>query len=649
MTFQRLKYGVLVATGIAVTGTLVWFADRPQIEAVDVIELVMGAQERLRAQQVLTGYPSNRVSTVTNSYVVWEPIPLVTNVTVLPGPVYVTNVVGPTWFSYGPWVTNVTVLPGPVYVTNITETVTTNLYQRSSGVYTQTIDNVTSLWPAVTWNTDYTFKVEDGRRFIYSGYSNYVVSGHADYPGFDGTYVYETSGITVSATAKDSYYDIYRHSFTTNGSTNFYMQLDWTHFNSQLANEELNAPLGVFYFADDNRNSRESVYEDTWSDFGLTATNVAIIGTNGIRAAYIRDVGTYTNLSIRDSLVIGVYATETLFEDLSKYTRQVCGYRAGRGGDLYGNFYPVTNLPVGSSWQSIIDLMYSYGTPANTFNYSGFADESKASSGKFDGQTDVNEFLIKATTIWKTNDLGPVMLYVGSGRTYVPYGGTSSVTVDNADVWFRFTDESTNKTSQYVMDNEMSPYLNKTNMGLRYTALYELGSWTFGPHDQTWTTNATGNQYVWTGAETSTYALAIADCIAATPVVTTNAASPYRYTLIAGNGTNWQATAYARMSIPEVTGMATSLTKNVDYYIQTTPKTAFYSVDGYVTNTYYRLPDESYSAANAYSHSATSQVGNVGSFVASEFQTNTGYYGWITGDVGPVLKWDFQYCTNAIP
>ena len=54
--FQQLKYGWYALAGVAVTGATIFVAlnTRQQIEQVDIIELVLGLQERCLATQYAT-------------------------------------------------------------------------------------------------------------------------------------------------------------------------------------------------------------------------------------------------------------------------------------------------------------------------------------------------------------------------------------------------------------------------------------------------------------------------------------------------------------------------------------------------------------------------------------------------------------------
>lgn len=77
MTWQRILYGTLVASGLSIAGTAVWMSSRTQIKAIDYIELFQAAQERCLATQYLVG--SNEISAVTNKINVFEaeePLPV---------------------------------------------------------------------------------------------------------------------------------------------------------------------------------------------------------------------------------------------------------------------------------------------------------------------------------------------------------------------------------------------------------------------------------------------------------------------------------------------------------------------------------------------------------------------------------------------
>lgn len=64
MNWTRIAYGTLVAAGLATTGTLVWVSHRPQVKAVDFIQIFQGAQERCLATQYDSG--TTLVTAVTN-------------------------------------------------------------------------------------------------------------------------------------------------------------------------------------------------------------------------------------------------------------------------------------------------------------------------------------------------------------------------------------------------------------------------------------------------------------------------------------------------------------------------------------------------------------------------------------------------------
>lgn len=55
MTWQKVSVGILVAAGLAITGTVVWESSRPQVKAIDMITLMQAARERCFATQVYYG------------------------------------------------------------------------------------------------------------------------------------------------------------------------------------------------------------------------------------------------------------------------------------------------------------------------------------------------------------------------------------------------------------------------------------------------------------------------------------------------------------------------------------------------------------------------------------------------------------------
>jgi len=286
-------------------------------------------------------------------------------------------------------------------------------------------------------------------------------------------------------------------------------------------------------------------------------------------------------------------------------------YSAGFG--VYGEMYEWFDSPYYTNTATdieIIDGIYTQYMDISGYNPNG--SYYLKASNSLDASTGLENVFIRGYDTWTNAAYG----YTFLDRIY----NASTTQVQEAYLYLRFNDESTNYVSdthyQYWLDKVTVPYLYTTNWSKRYDALYRLGNYT-KRHVQTWTTNATANQYQWSGAETTTYDLAIADCLAATPTTITNAGSPYRYTLVNkimtfdSGSTTWQAYAYSRLCYPSVSGMATSLSKHVDFYIQTIPKTVFYSIDGYETNEYNRLPDESFDAGNLFTYISTQTVGSV--------------------------------------
>ena len=74
MTWQKLLYGTVVASGLAITGTVVWLSPRPQVKAIDMIEIFQGGQERCLATQYVLS--TNGTSVYTNkSYIFGAPDP----------------------------------------------------------------------------------------------------------------------------------------------------------------------------------------------------------------------------------------------------------------------------------------------------------------------------------------------------------------------------------------------------------------------------------------------------------------------------------------------------------------------------------------------------------------------------------------------
>ena len=629
MTFTKLKYGVIITTSVvSLTGSLVWFVNRPRIELVDIVHLTMAVQERLRATQVLTTYPSNRVRSVTNNYVVWQECSD-------------SNAV---YYTYGPWATNV--IPatnGTPAITNIYEIVTTNRYVEPSGSYSQVVNVVTSLVPGTIWQQNYTYKIQDGRKYIYSGYTNYVVSGFKNQGGnVNGTYAYQSTVIGL--------WDKY----TNTANSSYVLAIFWP----AKSGAYIQGPGDNDYWHTyaDPYNTAKLVSAATWRwwpwDYDAEVeTGSSVVGANGVRSGYVRDASVYTRLPFYGSLMIGAYIERDLISkknpmystrmSISIAVREMCGEAGGAS-------WKFATGPLSNATDAAILLAMDKRNEelSSLRSRTHYVDQTKATAGKIDGLTSTTNFLIRGWDLWNDNNYGPTFF----GNDYDIKNGTNFI--GEVDMWLRFRDETTNNIeywADYEDDYVVSPYLVKTNLALRYDAMQKLGGWMWGYHNQTWTTNSTANKYTWTGASTSTYAKAIASCKAATPVQHTNAAAPYRYTQIVRAETNWQAIAYALKAIPTVTGMATSITKHVDYYIRTTPKGAFHSEAGYVSNGYYRLPDESYDAGNAWTHTAAAFAGNIDAFADSEFRTNTGYYGWITGNDGPIIKWDYQYCIDALP
>lgn len=180
MTWQRIGMGLLVAAGLATTGTVVWVSHRPQVHAIDMITVMQGTMERCWATQYADGsncWSANRYADP--GWIIWH-----------------TNKVH-TWGSDDPsglfWVEVTT-------NTSSTNTFNTNFYKTVSSTALVPTGHTNFLHDggAGSWyfpfqvTPDLNFKVyhcATSNKYIWGPYTNYEFSGFSS-ANWNGTYIF---------------------------------------------------------------------------------------------------------------------------------------------------------------------------------------------------------------------------------------------------------------------------------------------------------------------------------------------------------------------------------------------------------------------------------------------------------------------------
>lgn len=169
MIWQKLKYGTMVAAGIAVTGTAIFYSTtRNTVEAIDMLELFQGAQERLWATQTKLG--TNGIAVVTN----------VTDKYVVTNKTWVSN-----WWN---------AVSNRYERTNINYYVwngyLTNIYNTTGIVGTIWTEGPATLLSPISFKTYYW--TPNGNRFIWGIYQTYAI--YTDHYGYwydpEGSYAW---------------------------------------------------------------------------------------------------------------------------------------------------------------------------------------------------------------------------------------------------------------------------------------------------------------------------------------------------------------------------------------------------------------------------------------------------------------------------
>jgi len=207
-----------------------------------------------------------------------------------------------------------------------------------------------------------------------------------------------------------------------------------------------------------------------------------------------------------------------------------------------------------------------------------------------------------------------------------------------------------------------------TNWMDRYKTMQEELKWTrntVGNELRWFAVNSTTNHYVWQGQSTSSWADAIA--IATTNIIFAAISNepPWMGTTgVRASSNNWIATAYARTSVLGletniIKGLHTDITNAVDYYNNAG---SFFTNNVNFTNTVFDNNGETVS--NTFMIRFDQLTINSNAFVTSNLAigttnipvwcdepfvgTNTAK-GFMVTNQDFVIKWNFLYCTNALP
>lgn len=203
----------------------------------------------------------------------------------------------------------------------------------------------------------------------------------------------------------------------------------------------------------------------------------------------------------------------------------------------------------------------------------------------------------------------------------------------------------------------------KSNMLDRYEMLNHL-KWTMQPDHfsvggwNVWTTTV-NNTFYWEGSSTNSWTEAKANCAADSPTVTKVSSTPYEYTVGTYDGSTWSAKAYARCS-KLVIGLSTAMTCVIDWY-DLSDKPSGGTVNTYGQGSTALVEDEL-----AWWNTTTNGESDIAGFTSpflgsSNFPSSvwcsepsagqTRKCGWLAVDGydRTVAKWQFQYCTNAVP
>ena len=597
MNWQQLKYGTLVAAGIPLIGSLVWFSNRNQVHAVDMIEIFQGFQERCIALCITTG--SSSMKTVTVTRVEWDNI----------------DASGMTWFSY----TN-----GPA-----TNQMGTNAFRTISGTSVVTVLTYTNaisgdyLEGPLELSKEYF--TETGEKFIWGGWTNYTIEGAA-LPYLDGTYIFLTN--ETGRFAFDAFTDIYttRYIYVNTNDTN-YTLVDY-------------GPLQGY---------KNSIFQTMYSwgiydngslvhstDPGDTAHfNFWNFGGSPDPSVTVRYHGELRTNKVRDAYVLNSEEQDNTFDALiSKAMYMAFSSRIPHLAD---------------------DDVYH-----SSQKHAGWIYTNDAPDGDFTGLTNSEPFFTNVTSSALWTQLG------------LPKATSITFTVHNF-----FSDQSTNlPVSQF---GSYTNLLITTNyLGERYRAMFPL-EWTHRGGELVngrRSPYGTAIQYQKKSARFPDLADAKTDCLNATVTITPLSVyvRPRAESKIENHGgaNPWEVTAtiivntLSPNALPKYSGLGTDL----DYYVSVqnvniaTPTRSTYDTLDIVgappaeyTNAWWRYVIQTNVIGVAGTNALFPENWQIISNntwpprfpVAPTGLNFPNWLGFAVYKEDIVAKWDFQYCTNALP
>jgi len=585
-TWQTLKYGTKVITGLAVTGTLIWFVTRTQIKAVDIIEIFQGTYERCLATRWSddTFYP-NVLTTV--RYLTFG-----------------TN--DPSGLAYYTWTDTVHRITN--YYKTVTATNDAIVTNRvPGGKYMVYPPRIRYLQPDLT-----------GNRYIWGGYTQYVFSGMSGVLAvfYNGTYQLSNSTHSEDIFVNTNGSGAQLRDFKTAG----YWDLDgaW------------NTPK--YYTA---RFAK-------WRGSGaLNMANLKVVAS-GLNSNYLTSMEVMTN-------IVEVNAMDWHTDGA------LIRANTPEKGDVPWVYLKTLTYQADALRALIaapIDPPHSYSNVL----LSPYVDDTQSDmTGIFSGFSEL-----------PGNTHTQFVARIGFGRTAF---------LSELDYYVMLFDDETNTTGDVRLNYWP---ITKTNLQHRYQTLNAL-KWTHiqplwtggnvGIKDD-WYDDGTDNTWIWRGSSTNSWAEATARCTNLYWATTTHGHPYYfavgeRYT---NDGGSWAVYVFARRSMFKVTGLTTAITHTIDFYNKcVVPSNAlggfrlpfdatqkeFYAYSSPVSNNIYRHWYTTGKTNGSWAFSSSLGVSNLVEStiwpVAPTIPQVPTIKGWMLTNRDCVVKWDFSYCTNAIP
>lgn len=601
MSWQRLLYGTVVAAGLATTGSLVWFSARQQVKAVDIIQVVQGGQERCLATKFVAS--TNGVAVYTNRTLVFG----------APDP------------SGAFWVTLDT---NDVATTNfyMTVTATNNVVfsrtQETAQAYTYAglfrVAPVDALKIYRTASTD--------TKYIWGGYSNYVVAGISD-ASFNGTY--RLVGRTRTATTfKDEYW--------LDGSAGTRKLIDYGPRGGHLidfsydgfdpssfawASAVLADDYGeVYFFTFMDECVRFAKWQNV-DEFWYGDASAMTVTASDLLPGYLRDAWAFTD----DWVWNGIdWTIARAF--ISSETENI-GY-----GDIQGQALS-TKLRAAANW---------------------YVDDTAATSGEFLNFS--NSLPVLAVPMETYGLPGLSNLWARLALTnFFDYVDQNDYSTNR---YYLFGNETGAQVTAFVSVQTPSWVVNSVDLGERYK-LAETLRWTRG--NGTWKRAwaNTPNTVIWASPGWyTTWAEAIAACRSNRFSATYTDGVPYVWTAgIKDLDGTYRAVAYCRAAVLVADGLTTQIQHSVDFYARGQARGSVSYTNSTWSNEGFTLTENCFTrfgqvAAGSYACVTSTIIGqtNIPATFCDEPTTNASTsrgFAVTSGDT--VAKWGFQYCTNALP